>query len=325
MIDASDLALLPCKGDPHSAFRVLEKWPSEAIDGVSLTSLPLFRIILNNMRLLGTIFLSLLISLANGQRIITAGSAITETVCALGDCDKIVAADRTSLYPTHIQQLPSIGYRSGISAEGIISLKPTLIIAEEGYVEDVVLQQLGASGIKLVIVGERTDFEQTKACIAQIAKALGREQQGKELIARNEAMLEEARKLLTRTTHKPEVLCVYNRGTQTVSVAGRDTFAGILKYVGATNAIEGVVGYKPLNTEALIASNPEFILMTASGLESLGGIDGALKIPGIAQTTAGKKRQIIAIESLKLTNFGPRFGETVKELVAYLHAGPDAQ
>ena len=65
------------------------------------------------------------------ERIITAGSALTETVCALGDCDKIIASDRTSLYPAHIQQLPSIGYRTGINAEGIISMKPTLVIAEK--------------------------------------------------------------------------------------------------------------------------------------------------------------------------------------------------
>jgi iron complex transport system substrate-binding protein len=74
-----------------------------------------------------------------------------------------------------------------------------------------------------------------------------------------------------------------------------------------------------LNTEALIAADPEYIVMASTGLESLGGIDGALKIPGIAQTTAGKKKQIIGVNSLKLTNLGPRFGETVKELVLMLH------
>ena len=53
--------------------------------------------------------------------------------------------------------------------------------------------------------------------------------------------------------------------------------------------------------------------------ESIGGLEGALKIPGVAQTIAGKKKQIIGIESLRLTNFGPRFGQTVKELVVLLH------
>jgi iron complex transport system substrate-binding protein len=59
--------------------------------------------------------------------------------------------------------------------------------------------------------------------------------------------------------------------------------------------------------------------MTSTGFESIGGMDGALRIPGVSQTTAGKKKQIVVVNSLKLTNFGPRFGETVKELVGLLH------
>jgi iron complex transport system substrate-binding protein len=253
------------------------------------------------------------------QRIITAGSALTETVCALGDCDKIIASDRTSLYPAHIQQLPSIGYRGGINAEGILSLKPTLVIAEKDYVEDAVLQQLTASGIKLVIIDRKYTFNDTKKFIVQIATALNRDAEGKKLIAKIEGELAEANNMLKKTTSAPKVLSIYNRGTSTISVAGKNTFGEILSYAGATSAVSNVEGYKPLNTEALIAANPDYLLMVSMGLESLGGIDGALKIPGVAQTTAGKKKQIVSIESLKLTNFGPRFGEAVKELVLLIH------
>jgi iron complex transport system substrate-binding protein len=269
------------------------------------------------------LFLAVVALSATGQaqphRIITAGSAITEIVCALGDCDKIIASDRTSLYPEHIQQLPSIGYRTGISAEGIISLKPTLIIAEKDYVDEAVLQQLASSGIKLLVVNERYHFNDTKKCITEIALMLKREVEGKKLIAKNEAELAEAKALLSKATGSPKTLCVYNRGVATISVAGKKTFAGILDYVGASNVIPDVEGYKPLNTEALIAADPEYILMVSTGLESIGGVEGALKIPGVAQTTAGRKKQIVGVNSLKLTNFGPRFGETVKELVVMLH------
>lgn len=263
---------------------------------------------------------SLLFTVAYSQtRIITAGSAITEIVCALGDGDKIVASDRTSLYPAFIQNLPSIGYRSGISAEGIISLNPTIIIAERDYVDQAVLEQLSSGKIKLVIVEKRSSFEDTKKAITQVATVLGREKEGKQVIASNEAALEEAKTLLLKTKGSPKVLCVYNRGAATISVAGSATFSEILKYAGATNAIPGIDGYKPLNTESLIAADPDYILMVSMGLESIGGIEGALKIPGVAQTTAGKKKQIISIESLKLTNFGPRLGEAVKELVLLIH------
>ena len=252
-------------------------------------------------------------------RIITAGSAITETVCALGDCDKIVASDRTSLYPASIQQLPSIGYRTGINAEGILSLKPTMVIAEKEYLDAAVLDQLKSSGVKLVTVEARYDFEDAKVAISQIGQALGKAEEAKKLIARNESELKEAETMLSKVKSKPKVICVYNRGNSNMSMAGQKTFAEILQYVGALNAFPDVSGYKPLNTEVLIAENPDYLLMISSGLESIGGVDGALKIPGVAQTNAGKFRQIVAIESLKLTNFGPRFGEAVKELLLLLH------
>lgn len=253
------------------------------------------------------------------ERIITAGSAITETVCALGDCDKIIASDRTSLFPLQIQQLPSIGYRTGISAEGIISLKPTLVIAEKDYVDDAVLTQLSSTGIKLVIVTRELNFNDTKKIIAQIASALNREAEGKKIIKQNELELAEANAMIKRAGTSPKVLCFYNRGTSTISMAGKNTFGDIINYAGAENAFANVEGYKPLNTEALIAANPEYLVMISTGFESVGGMEGVLKIPGVAQTTAGKEKQIIVIDSLRLTNFGPRFGETVKELVMLLH------
>ncbi|MFN8334113.1 MAG: ABC transporter substrate-binding protein [Cyclobacteriaceae bacterium] len=253
------------------------------------------------------------------QRIITAGSAITETVCALGDCDKIVASDKTSLYPESVQSLSSIGYRNGINAEGIISLKPTLIIAEKDYVKDEVLSQLSASGIKLLIIDRTYSVDETKKLITQIAVALNRQAEANKLLARIDADLAEARALLKKTSSTPKVLCVYNRGSANVSLAGKETFGAIISYTGAQQVFADVSGYKPLNAEALIAANPDFILATSSGLESIGGVDGFLKIPGIAQTTAGKKRQIVSIDSLMLTNFGPRIGQAIKDLVKLLH------
>lgn len=268
------------------------------------------------------IFLGLLIAFSTAfgqQRIITAGSTITETVCALGDCDKIVGSDKTSTFPESIQSLPSIGYRNGINAEGIISLKPTLIIAEKDYVKDEVLAQLTASGIKLLIIDRKLNVNDTKKLITQIAAELNRVAEGKKLIASIDAEIAEANALLKKSTSKPKVLGIYNRGTSTMSLAGKETFSEILQYVGVENVFTSVEGYKPLNTEALIAANPDYLLTTSYGLESLGGLEGFLKVPGVSQTTAGKKKQIVSIDSLMLTNFGPRIGKAIKELVLLFH------
>ena len=257
-------------------------------------------------------------------RIVTAGSAMTETVCALGDCDKIVATDRTSLYPPQVQSLPSIGYRTGINAEGIIALKPTIFIVEKMYVEDAVVQQIKSTGIKVLEIPRAYDLAGTKELIRGVAKQLGKTSQGDQLIARIESQLAEASTIVKKAKSSPKVLCIYNRGTQSFDVAGNNTFSNILPFVNATPAVTGVEGYKPLNTEALIASNPDYLLMFESGVKSLGGVEGVLKVPGVDQTTAGKKKQVIVMDGIKLSNFGPRLGEAVKELAEILYSTPQA-
>ena len=264
-------------------------------------------------------------------RIVTAGSAMTETVCALGLCDKIVATDRTSLYPAEVQKLPSIGYRTSINAEGIIALKPTLFIVEKDYVEETVVKQITSAGIKVVEIARAYDLNGTKDLIRTIAKNLNKIQEGEKAIAKIEndladatAIVKKAKSTLAYRQSGPKVLCIYNRGTSSFDVAGNKTFSNILPFVNATPAITGVEGYKPLNTEALIASNPDFLLMFESGVKSLGGAEGVLKVPGIDQTTAGKKKQLIVMDGIKLSNFGPRLGEAVKELAEKLYSNTPA-
>jgi iron complex transport system substrate-binding protein len=255
------------------------------------------------------------------QKIITAGSAMTETVCALGLCDQIIASDRTSLYPPEIQKLPSIGYRSGISSEGIISLRPSLLVAEKDYVEPAVLTQIQSAGIKVLIIERAYTIDGTKNLIRQIASELNKKAEGEKIITTIESQLAETKALIKKSKVTPKVLCVYNRGTSSVDIAGTRTFSSILPYAGAESAITGVDGYKPLNAEALISSNPDYLLMFESGVQSLGGIEGVLKVAGVNQTTAGKKRQIIVMDGIKLSNFGPRFGEAVRELALQIHPG----
>jgi iron complex transport system substrate-binding protein len=255
-----------------------------------------------------------------GQRIITAGSAITETVCALGDCSKIIASDRTSLYPAEIQKLPSIGYRTGISAEGIISLKPTLFIVEADYVKPEVIEQIKSAGITVVAIDRKFSLEGTKELIQKIAATLNKQEEGKKLIGKIESELADAKKIVGQSNNTPRVLCVFNRDKASLNIAGTNTFSEILKYVGAVPAVTGVEGYKPLSTETLITSRADFLLMFENGVQALGGIEGVLTIPGVQQLPAGKKKQILAVDGTRLSNFGPRLGEVVKELAVQLHA-----
>ncbi|MBT30929.1 MAG: hemin ABC transporter substrate-binding protein [Thalassobius sp.] len=254
------------------------------------------------------------------DRIITAGSSSSEIVCELGFCDKIIATDRTSLYPSKLTSLPSIGYRSSISAEGIISQKPDLVIFEKDYVKDELIAQIKSTGIKTLVVENEGNFESTKARIKAIAAALDQSKEGELLISKIESDLAVLKQKVDANQARPTVLCVYARGIGAMQIAGGiDTDFDILELAGAKNALPDVSGYKPLNAEALIKTNPDYILFFESGLASVGGVDKVLEVTGVAQTTAGKKRQIIAIDGIKLTNWGPRIAEAAQELFQLTH------
>ena len=253
------------------------------------------------------------------QRIITAGSSSTEIVCQLGLCDQIIATDRTSLYPPQMQSLPSIGYRSSITAEGIISLNPDIMILEKGYVKDVILEQLKNAGKQTLVVENKSNLEDTKSRIRQIAKTLDKQAEGEKLINTIDQQLSDLQKKINADSSKPKVLCVYARGAGNMSVAGKNTGFMLIELAGVQNAVPNIEGYKPLNAEALINANPDYLLFFESGLQSLGGVDQVLKLPGVLQTTAGKKKQIIAIDGVKLTNWGPRLAEAANEVFDKTH------
>lgn len=256
------------------------------------------------------------------ERIITAGSSSTEIVCALGYCDKIIATDKTSVYPEKMQSLPSVGYRNSVNAEGIISQRPDIVIFEKDYIKDEVIAQIQSTGIKMLVVNNEQNFVSTKNRIRAIATALDRKEKAESLIQEIDQQLSALEKKVNATNARPSVLCVYNRGSGNMMVAGKNTSFGLLPLAGTVNAVPDLDGYKPLNTEYLIKANPDYILFFSSGLESIGGITEALKIPGVLETTAGKKKQIISMDGIMLTNWGPRVADAAGQLFQLTHSQP---
>jgi len=105
--------------------------------------------------------------------------------------------------------------------------------------------------------------------------------------------------------------------TSQVMVAGAGTSAeAMIEYAGAVNALAGFKGYKPLTPEAVIAARPDLILATDQGLQAAGGTAGLLKLPGLAQTPAGRPQRIVALEATWLLGFGPRLAAALQQLDA---------
>jgi iron complex transport system substrate-binding protein len=245
----------------------------------------------------------------NQHRIITLNGAITEMVCALGHQDKIVATDVTSTYPTTLK-VKDLGHVRTLSIESVMALKPTLILATEKDMNPDLAAKLKASGVKTHIFKQVFSIQGTKDLIKEVATVLGE----KNFTALQSA-IDKKVKTAKAIPSKPKVLFIYARGAGMLMVAGKNTpIDKMIALAGGQNAVSGFEDYKPLTPEALLANNPDYILFFDKGLQSVGGVEGALKIEGLVKTKAGKNKNIIAMDGALLSGFGPRVGEGVVEL-----------
>ena len=255
-------------------------------------------------------------------KIIALGGAITEILYALGMSEAIIGVDVSSTYPEQAKSKPNVGYWRNLNAEAILALQPNLIISTTEAGPAAVFGQIKKAGIPVLVVDAQYTIANAKAKIRLIAKAVGKIQRGEELVAEMERDLATAEQLKAKVKDVPSVLFIYARGQSLMLTSGRKTPAdGILPLAKAKNAVTQFDGVKPLTSEAVVASRPDIILMTTGGMRSLGGIEGVLKIPGVALTPAGKSRRIVEIDDLLLLGFSTRMGKAIQELMTTLHPG----
>lgn len=245
------------------------------------------------------------------ERIVSLNGALTEILAALHYEDQIVGVDVTSTFPASIQeQATNLGHVNKISVESIMQLKPTLVLGLEHEVSDAIQNQLQEAGIPLQLIALEPSIDGTKKAIQEVASRL-QAPSSDALVSTIDADL----KSISTLKPSPKVLFLYARGGGMLLVAGTDTpIDEMIQLAGGHNAITSFSDYKPLTPEFLLESNPDYILLFDKGLESLGGVEGVLKIEGVAQTTAGQNKQIIAMDGQLLSGFGPRVGKAVQEL-----------
>ena len=260
------------------------------------------------------------------SRLVVLNGVITEVVFALGLGANIAGVDITSTYPPEVEELPRVGPARELHAEGIISLGPTLVIGNTSVGPPEVLEQVRSVGIPVLIMPEYNDLDEIGVKITSIAEALGVPRRGERLAAAAEASIAGALAQAEAVESRPRVAFLYLRGSQTQLLGGEGSGADSL--IAAAGGIDvgveaGVRGFIPITPEALVAANPEVLLLFASGLEMVGGIDGLLEIPGVAQTEAGRNRAVVAFDGLYLLGYGPRTGAALAELIAAFH--PDLE
>lgn len=255
-------------------------------------------------------------------RIVSLDGTVSEILCDLGLQSLIIGVDVTSTYPEALKKLPKVGHNRSISAEGVISLKPTLVLTSTNAgTKSEVIEQIKSAGIKVITFQQEFSVAGTKKLIQDIATTCQVGSRAKPIIKKLESDLAQVKK----APNSPKVLFIYARGTGTMMVSGRGTpIEKMIELAGGVNATPDFENYKPLTAEALVTANPDVILLFDSGLESLGGTAGLLAVQGVAQTNAGKNSRVIVMDGHLLSGFSPRLGKALQELSQKISQKPKA-
>lgn len=256
---------------------------------------------------------------AAAQRVVTLGGDVTEIVYALGQGDRIVCDDQTSLYPSSATKLPQVGYLRTLAAEGVIACKPDVIIASQDAGPPAAVTQLKTSGTRYVEITNAHTPEAVRAKIGDIAAALGVAAQGRRLQDSYTDALTRAKSKIASFKDRPRALFLMAQGPGGAMAAGHGSAAdAMLTLAGAVN-VATFDGYKPLTPESAMALKPDVIIVAAHAVQMLGGLDAFRARPEIALTPAGRNGRIVAMDALLLLGFGLRTPDALIALGAALH------
>ncbi|MFI1322249.1 hemin ABC transporter substrate-binding protein [Streptomyces rochei] len=268
------------------------------------------------------------VEVERAERVVPLSGSLSEIVFTLGLGDRVVARDVTATFE-QAAKLPVVTRGHDVSAESVLSLKPDLVIAETTTGPEEAVDQIRAAGVPVLFVEAARGLDDVGTRIRAVAGALGVPAAGEELTRRSEQRIAAVRADVPRQ-ERPRVAFLYLRGSASVYlIGGEDSGAGsLIEAAGAVDAgaASGLEkDFTALTSEALVKAAPDAILVMSKGLESVGGVDGLVKIPGVAQTPAGLDRRIVSVEDGVLLNYGPRTDQVLKSVVAQLYGVGDAR
>jgi iron complex transport system substrate-binding protein len=257
------------------------------------------------------------------SRIIAIGGAVTEIVYALKQEHRLVARDATSTFPPEAEALPDVGYMRALSAEGVLSLAPDLLIAEDGAGPPETLALLAQASVPLVTVPDAVDGPGILARIEAVAAALGVPDKGAALAAEVGEALAEAEVEAAGASGSKRVLFILSAQGGRLLASGTGTAAdGIIRMAGGVNAIDGFEGYKTLTDEAAAVARPDVILMMDRSGDHAAADAELFALPALAGSPAAVSGAVVRMDGLLLLGFGPRTAEAVRALSQAINGTP---
>ena len=263
------------------------------------------------------------------QRWVSAGGALSEWVSALGGESKLVGVDTTSQHPESLKSLPSIGYQRQLSAEGILSLKPDVLIGTEEMGPPPVLAQIRNAGVPVEMFSAEADLPTLEGTLAHLGRLLGDEAKASQVFKAYQQQLEALQQQVKQAQahhQSPGVLLLLGHAGGKPLVAGKDTAADWLLTQAGGHNLATHTGYKTFSVEALAGLNPDVLVFADRSLTGDEARKALMKEnPILASLKAAKDGRIYELDpTLLVGGLGPRLPDSLKQLTAEFYPAAPA-
>lgn len=253
-------------------------------------------------------------------RIVSVGGSVTETLYFLNRQNLIVGADTTSSFPVAAGELPKVGYIRNLSAEGVLSLNPSMVIAEEDIGPPPTVESLELAGVDIRIVPNDYSIQGVIDKTQSVADLVDAKPEADVLV---QAVSDRAAKVeaaVAGLSTRPRVLFVLALRDGSIMAAGRDTAAeSIIAMAGGELIFDSFDGYKPVSLESIHAAQPDVILLMQHVANRMGGVAKVAQTDPIASLDAAKNGRVMAMNGLLMLGFGPRTPDAALALARILH------
>ena len=264
------------------------------------------------------------------QRWVSAGGALSEWVSALGGESKLVGVDTTSQHPESIKALPSIGYQRQLSAEGVLSLRPQILIGTEEMGPPPVVSQIRTAGVQVELFSAQADLPTLENTLKHLGRLLGNEAQAMTLFQRYQQQLEERKAWVSQAQARqkaPGVLLLLGHAGGKPLIAGKDTAADWLLQQAGGHNLATHSGYKPFSVESLAGLAPDVLVFSDRALTGDAARAALFKQnPILASTPAAKAGRVLELDpTLLVGGLGPRLPQSVVKLSAGFYPAEPVQ
>lgn len=246
------------------------------------------------------------------SRVVVLANGVAEIIDSLGGHRLLKGRDISST-ENSLTDIPIVTSGHQIISEKVIALKPDVVIIDASSGPKAAIDQIKSAGIRVVSTPESWTLRDIAPKISAVAAVIGADEAGKNLITSMEKSL-----ATSRISTSVRVAFLYLRGTSSIYLIGGPGSGAdsLIAAIGATDVGAETLphAFNTLTAEALVAAKPDVILVMSKGLESVGGVSGLVKLPGIAQTPAGKNSRVIDVDDSLLLSFGPRTPSLLKKL-----------